>query len=41
MPRTKHHKKNITASRWRKKSNIRKMLKKVYNASERLKDAND
>ena len=38
MPLSKHKKKNITGNKWRKKSNIRKMLKKVYNASERRKE---
>jgi hypothetical protein len=34
MPRSKHHKKNMSAKKWRKLSNIRKALRRYMEANE-------
>jgi len=41
MPRTKHHKKNMSDKKWRKRKNIRAMLKKVWKARERENEENN
>jgi len=33
MPRSRHHKKNMSASKWRKISNIRKALRKYVQSN--------
>jgi|TARA_Y100000310_G_scaffold10569_1_gene11256 hypothetical protein len=34
MPRSKHHKKKMSASKWRKLSNIRRALRKYLEAND-------
>ena len=34
MPRSKHHKKNMSSSKWRKLSNIRKALRRYMEATD-------
>ncbi len=34
MPRSRHHKKNMSAKKWRKLSNIRKAVRKYIDATD-------
>jgi hypothetical protein len=34
MPRSRHHKKNMSASKWRKLSNIRRALRRYLEAND-------
>ena len=34
MPRSKHHKKNMSAGKWRKLSNIRKAVRRYIDATD-------